>query len=294
MSKAGEKASFFSSEGMDPFYRNIRDNPARIDARKFIEQLWQKYAPYAEPGFLDKAKNDLHASTWEMYLGCILLDYDFNLKKKTKEEGPDIQLLVKDRSIWIEAVAPTSGTGEDAVPDAKGNFIVRDVPDEKIILRLTGAIKVKYEQYKNYKSNNLIGPNDYYVIAVNGGRIPLSLLERDIPFIVMSVLPFGDLVIKKTKGIINSYHKYRNIIKKISGGEVQTNIFENREYSGISTVIYSNANVVNHPELIGVEIQCIHNPLAANKLPLGIFPFGTEWWVENNYLRKRKAAKGIK
>ena len=46
----------------------------------------------------------------------------------------------------------------------------------------------------------------------------------------------------------------------------------NKDYAGISAVLYSYMNVVNRPNRIGVEVHIVHNPLADNKLPHGIFP----------------------
>ena len=110
--------TFFSSgQAVDPFYNHIRDNPDRKDAHDFVEGLWQKYESYAEPDFLDDARKDFHAKTWEMYLGCLFKDTGFNLQKKTKKEGPDLHLLWNNRSIWVEATAPESGTGDNAVPE---------------------------------------------------------------------------------------------------------------------------------------------------------------------------------
>lgn len=285
-------SSFFSSEqATDPSYNHIRDNPIRKEASDFVEGMWQKYASYAEPQFLDKAREDFHAKIWEMYIGCLFLDYGFDLQKKIKEKGPDICLSIENRNLWIEAVAPTSGTGDNAIPDIKAG----DVPVDKILLRLRGAIKEKYNQYKGYRNRGIIKPDDYYVIAVNGGRITYGLLDENIPYIVKCVLPFGHPVLdidttdKTSLKIVGSYHEYRDTIATHKGSPVHTNIFENKEYSKISAILYSWMNVVDRPTPIGVEIQYVHNPLAdkENKLPLGIFPFGTEWYVENDDLIRK-------
>jgi len=75
---------------------------------------------------------------------------------------------------------------------------------------------------------------------------------------------------------------------------VPTDIFMNKDYAGISAVLYSYMNVVNRPNQIGIEVNIVHNPLADNKLSQKIFPFGTEWWVENNELiRKEHDNKGM-
>lgn len=287
-------SSFFSSkQAADLFYNRIRDNTDRKDARDFVERLWQKYESYAEPDFLDDARKDFHAKTWEMYVGCLFLDYGFNLQKKTQKKGPDLHLLWNKRSIWVEATAPGSGTGDNAVPEYKYNE-VSDQPSDQIILRFTSAIQEKFEKYKSYRSNGIINDDDFYIIAINGGRIRYSSGAPTLPYIVSSVLPFGNLVFaldKQSGKIVNSFHQYRDALITAKGSPVPTDIFMNKDYAGISAVLYSYMNVVNRPNKIGVEVHVVHNPLADNNLPHGIFPFGTEWWVEGNELIRKSYAE---
>jgi hypothetical protein len=283
-------SSFFSSgQAVDPFYNRVRDNPDRKDAHDFVERLWQKYESYAEPDFLNDARKDFHAKSWEIYLGCLFLDSGFNLQKKTKKEGPDLHLLWNNRSIWVEATAPESGTGANSVPEYRYNE-VSDQPSDQIILRFASAIQEKFEKYKSYRSKGIINADDFYIIAINGGRIRYSSLASTLPYIVLSVLPFGNLVFaldKQSGTLVNSFHQYRDAVTTAKGSPVPTNIFMDKDYAGISAVLYSYMNIVNRPNRIGVEIHCVHNPLADNKLPLGIFHFGTEWWVENNDLIRK-------
>jgi type I restriction enzyme S subunit len=276
---------------LDPFYRHIRDDPKRIDARNFVEARWKQYAPYAEPSFLSEARKHFHERTWEMYLACVFLRHELKIQKKSSAEGPDIQLLNQGRTIWVEAIAPTSGTGQDAVPPLE-NGKAQDTPKDQIILRLTAAIKEKFDQYKKYRKKNIIGDKDCFVIAVNGGHVRSALPDPPPPYIVSSVFPFGDPVVtmdKKSMELIDCSFDYRDTITKRSGAPVPTNVFENEEYSGISAVLYSWFNVVNRPTQMGAEIEYVHNPLATkNRLPRGFFRFGREWWVESEELCGKK------
>lgn len=257
---------FFSKDNVpDPFYACIRDDPSRKDDRNFVEELWQEYAPYAEPEFLEDAKRDFHAKIWEMYLACVFLKNRFQLQKKTKKEGPDICLSVQPKPIWIEAIAPRSGTGADAVPGYEYG-VVFETPKDKVLLRFTSAIIEKHKKYQNYIKDKIISKDDPYIIAVNGGRVSHAIVVN----------------------IVSYLFSYRDTIKKSNYAPVSTNIFEDEIYNGISAVIYSVSNVVIHPGNIGTEIQFVHNHLAKNKLPLGIFQFGREWWMENNGLKEKK------
>lgn len=274
-------SSFFSSgQAVDTSYNDIRDNLHKKDARDFVERLWQRYESYAEPDFLEDARKDFHAKTWEMYLGCLFLDYGFNLQKKTQKKGPDLHLLWNNRSIWVEATAPESGTGDNAVPEYKNNE-VSDQPSDQIILRFASAIQKKFEKYKSYRNKGIINANDFYIIAINGGRIRYSSGAPTLPYIVLSVLPLGDRVFAfdEESELANSFPPYRDTVTTAKGSPVRTDIFMNKDYAGISAVLYSWMNAE-----IGVAVHIVHNPLADNKLLHGIFPFGTEWWVEGDKL----------
>jgi hypothetical protein len=281
---------FFSQGASDPFYNEVRDNPSRKEAHDFVEELWQKYAHYAEPDFLEDAKRHFHEKSWEMYLACVFLNHGFQLNKKRKKKGPDICLLGQTKPIWVEAKAPGSGTGNDAVPEPELD-ILNDVPEEQILLRLTSAIVEKYKKYQKYLRKGIISKDDPYIIAINGGNIPRAGNEGDdVPHIVKAVLPFGNLFLKiNQKGEITvSHYEYRDGIRKCSGTKIPTNIFEDKSYSRISAIMYSWVNVVDRPEQIGTEIIFIHNPFAENPLLKGLSQFGTEYWVENDKLRNKK------
>lgn len=279
---------FFSKDNVtDPFYMCIRDNPDRKDACNFVEELWQEYAPYAEPEFLKDAKRVFLAKTWEMYLACVFLKNGFQLVRKTKKEGPDICLLTQSKPIWIEAIAPGSGTGADAVPGY--NYGVgSETPKKKVLLRFTSAIIEKHKKYQSYIKNKIISKDDPYIIAVNGGGVSHAIVVN----IVSCLFSYGDPVVildNKTLKQVDFCYEYRDTIKKNNDAPVSTNIFEDETYNGISAVLYSVFNVVIHPENIGTEIKFVHNPMAKkNKLPLGIFQFGREWWMENDELKGKK------
>jgi len=121
------------------------------------------------------------------------------------------------------------------------------------------------------------------------------MVEQHIPYMAKSVLSFGNLVLsidRDSMKTVDYHYEYRDTIATAKGSPVSTSIFENKEYSGISAVLYSAMNIINRPNIIGVEIYVVHNPIAYNKLPLGIFPLGTEWWVENHNLVRKDHDEG--
>lgn len=290
-------SSFFIMAGQksDRDYNAVRDEPALMLARNYVEEMWKKYELHAEPSFQKKATEDFHAKIWEMYLGCVLIDNGMNLQVKQKVKGPDLCVRLDDRHLWIEAIAPKSGTGDNAVPEVNTESDeAMDVPEKQILLRLTGAIEEKYKKYQKYITGEspIIKPKDYYVIAINGGRINFGfLLKGGIPFIVSCAFGLGNEVLTIKGNNVSGSYEYREKINTCAGNPVNTNIFRSKQYSGISAVLYSCMNVANHPNQAGSEIDLVHNPFALpdNSLPLDIFPFGTEWWVENNELMRKKS-----
>ena len=65
---------------------------------------------------------------------------------------------------------------------------------------------------------------------------------------------------------------------------MRTDVFLNPQYSGISALISSAADVYNHPAGLGEDFHFIHNALASNPLPKGWLPLGKEYWPSGGSL----------
>lgn len=112
--------------------------------------------------------------------------------------------------------------------------------------------------------------------------------DSELPSIVKAVYPFGNLQLvldKNTWQIKETRHEYRDAIQKRSGSPVSTAVFLDTNYEGISAIIYSNVDCANKPEEFGSDFILIHNAVAKNKLDLGVFKFGREYWIENDDLK---------
>jgi hypothetical protein len=119
----------------------------------FIEEMWEKYWPYADSDFLPKARNrDFQACYWEMYLGFSLLRQNMQIEPRrerkrlwgSSDKGPDFK-IVAPYTLWLEAITPGADTTEDAVPEAELG-VARQVPDDEVKLRLLHAIRDKAKQ----------------------------------------------------------------------------------------------------------------------------------------------------
>jgi len=275
----------------DREYILIRDGTKYGKQKDFIENLYSEYDPYADLNFKEEITRHFHQRLWEMYLACAFLRKKFEIVPRTqrsKAGGPDICIKDPHGNLWIEAVAPERGSGQDAVPEissSSGSFLV---PEKEIILRYRTAIKEKHEKYQKYLCKGILKDEDRYVIAINGGHVPYAFLEEEdkdeVPLPVKVVFPCGDpqtVNDNETLEIISSQYEYRpNIIKK-NGEPVSTMIFLDKEYDGISALLFSVVDAVSSASVLGHDFIIIHNPVAKNRILPGYMNIGKEFWIND-------------
>ena len=282
-----ERTPFFEDVvAVDPIYGAIRsgENEYARTARALVESLWQVAAPYVDPDIRRKARVSFHPHWWEMYVAGCLLQAGMPLvprsRRSHKNAGPDLQ--AETPMLWIEAVAATGGTGADAVVEAPPG-LVHDVPDEGVKLRILSAIAAKVRRLEDYVDKGIVSPTEPCVIAVNTGAVPSGWSEREVPRIVRCLFPLGHEVIEISRHdgrVVGRRHAYQAAVSKVSGATVPTTGFETPEWSRISAVIQSSVDAFNGRSKIGSDFVIVHNPHAANPLPLGFLKLGTEYWVE--------------
>jgi hypothetical protein len=278
----------------DQKYLLVRDDPRFHEQRLFLESLWSNFSPFADPDFKSQLAIQFHPRFWEMYLACTLNELGFNLIPRKSAYGPDIQIKLNDRSLWIEATAPDAGIGADAVPgysNLEDSIEFIRVPEEQIILRLTNSFYKKCQRYNEYVSSGLISKNDIFVIGINGFDIPHILGEDEIPYIVKSVLPFGNLTVTidiEKMEPMEEFYQYRGHIQKKSGANVPTKAFQDPSYSFVAGVLYSTAELWNHLPSLGEDFLFVHNPITNQELGKEWIKRGRSVWVEDNQLRFKK------
>jgi hypothetical protein len=277
-----------------------------INAHHFIESMWLLYKPYADTHFLTEVKQSdskFYQRFWEMYLACSLMEKEFSIE--SHDEGPDICTAIGIQKVWFEAIAPTKGEGENAIridcqtgpakvaeEDKVSSLDATKFQPEKVQLRYCSAVKDKYNKYKKYLEKEILSSTDCYIIAINGSWIlsPFGkLLEEDgIPQIIKSVLPIGHNYIKiseSNEDVIEQGYTYQDVIVKANCSKVSKDVFFDEAYAGISAILFSYVDAINHPESFGDDFILIHNPLARNNLPQGFIKAGREYWVENSDLK---------
>jgi hypothetical protein len=224
----------------DKKYLLVRDDPRFQEQRSVLETLWSEFSPFADPNFKSQLAIQFHPRFWEMYLACTLIEMGFDLVPRKTSFGPDIQIKLNNKRVWIEATAPDAGIGDDAVPgysNLEDSIQFIQVPEEQMILRLTNSFYKKCNSYEKYVSSGLISKNDAFVIAINGFDIPHILGEDEIPYIVKSILPFGNLTVTidiDEMKPIDQFYQYRSHIQKKSGANVPTKAFQDPFYAFVA------------------------------------------------------------
>ena len=113
------------------------------------------------------------------------------------------------------------------------------------------------------------------MIAVNICRLsdwdPDGNGTSQYPLSMEAVFPIGPLAVSLTPdGKIDgpTQNVPRFAVRKASGKEIETAIFLTPDFAGVSAVIQAHQRDMHER---GLVLSTIHNPLAVNKLPVGLF-----------------------
>jgi hypothetical protein len=248
-------------------YRNVRDTAVLQPAREYTEGLWERYRSFADCHFLEDARQHFLQRYWEMYLTVALMEQDC-APVRVGGSGPEFFFPFDGRRVWVEAIAPGPGKGNDRVPDDLAEYGF-SVPTEKILLRYTSALKAKRDKLICDQRKEIVSAADAYILALNCRDIPHAWLGGVIPFVVQAYLPFGPLSLtfdRRTGKVVDRSFQRRESLSKQSGTLIPTNSFLDPAYSAISAVIHSSVNAANAPLVLGADFLVLHNPLAR---PLG-------------------------
>lgn len=292
--------NFFSSKiAEDRLYSHLRDSTEQQsrNAKDFTNQLWLRTADYVDLELLTEASKQFHPRFWEMYLIAALLEHGFPViprkERKFQKKGPDIQ--VGCVYAWIEAIAVSSGTTSEAVPELNSETkFATNLPQDKIKLRLTTAIQKKYARYQAYLREGIVKQGEPFIIALNAALVPhLQIVELSVPWIVKAVFPIGHEVLRfspDNRSILEQYHTCQNYAVKGDGIRIPTTFFQQAESKGISAILYSNAHAFGYKRL-GCDFKLVHNPQASVPLSRGFLKVGTEYWMEGDQLWEQVNSK---
>ena len=250
-------------------------------------QLLTEYveADIGPPHLVDEVETGdegkLWSCIWEAMLYRHLRAQGYEPKgvaKRSGQHGPDFRVEHAGRTIWIEAVVPgPHGIPADYLksPVSGGEIRVKTKPNDERVLRCTSAIADKRLKFDEYRAKGIVGANDCAVIAVNICRLsdwdPDGNGISQYPLSMEAVFPIGPLAVSLTPdGNIDgpAQNVPRFAVRKASGKEIETATFLTQDFVGVSAVIQAHQRDMHEKNLI---LSTIHNPLAVNKLPVGLF-----------------------
>lgn len=257
-------------------------------SRDFVERLWLQYHELADKNFLTEIRRDFHARFWEMYLTCALLAHakTRGYRVSCPKPGPDVLIEILGRRIWIEAITATDGAPgnpDTLVERAEGG--IGKVPEERIILRHTAALREKHNKYLRYLRDGRIAKEDAYVIAINPAALSYgwAYAAQDAPRFIKALYPLGPYQLtidRRTGEIVGGGNQPRFSIAKANGANVPTQTFLDRRSRGISAVLCSLANAGSYARSLGTDFEIAHNPMGRATIPAGLLPTHRVWIAE--------------
>jgi hypothetical protein len=243
--------------------------------------LWQIYQPLADKHFLSDCKKHFHQRMWEMYLGISLIKNGLDIS--SSKSGPDfIVNRGRGNEIFIEATACTRGITKDAVPEeyfAKRlkEIKVKDVPYDKMLIRITNSLDYKYKKYNDFIKEE----EKSYIIAVN--RHDLGYMDANIPLIFKCLFGLGFQLYKMINGeLFNAGWKRKKALIKESGAGIPISFFEEEEHNIVSAIIYSDISILNPPKAIGSDCILVHNHMAKYPVDQKIFSFFRQYIAKHD------------
>ncbi len=279
------------------YYQRTRDRehdpyPA---SREFLELLWLECSRYLDANALSHAKENMAAVFWELYLAYSLLKLNISLvgqpRTKKRQRGPDLH--TENPSVWIEAIAPTPGCGEDALLEPPIGEAYQ-MPTREFILRLRAAFEVKAAAFREYIDDGVIPASEPTIIAISGAVLPTKFSEQPIRRIVQALLGVGNQVLlinRSTGDLMGTYLDPHDTTYKAKGSSIKTDVFLNPAYAHISAVLYSYCDWLNVPTDPGGDFVLIHNKVANNPLPIAWLNKGLEYSLDDEQNLKAKRYK---
>lgn len=268
---------------LDRGFENLKaaELPIEQQLHTMLQEMWERYEPYADPDFRHGFARDVDGRFWEMYLGCTLLEAGRTLLpvvEREREGGqPDLCVLENGRRIWIEAITPDEGApGPDQiarpVPLNEGGGLFA-APIRQAQLRTSGAFWTKAQRIARYLEQGVIVPEDTRIIAISASRFGVYVAEQPLPLIMTTLFPIGDAYItidRETGNVVEEgFHPAPFIDRERN--PIPRTAFLDERFADISGVIWSRVGLGN--------LSRKTRPLTYVNNPLAQVPLATNWGV---------------
>jgi hypothetical protein len=265
-----------------------------------IEELWNEFVTIADPKVSKLAGKELcsedcnkfYQRYWELFLARHLRVC--GLSPRAKPDAPDFLITRDQLKIWIEAVAPSAGTEQIWVPSGEIPSIDGDqriqssqTDHDAVLRRWTSALEEKHNKLLGYLDSGIVTLDEPYVIALNSCLlVGLDALHgpSGLPRPLEALFGAGLLHITfdtQAREYLSQHYGFRECILSRKGSPISTAIFLDERYADLSAVLATAAL----PDTVALhgdpDIIVVYNPLARNKIPLGILGASEEWVVDD-------------
>ena len=280
---------------LDPVYIFVRDDEYDRGHRRYLEDLWAEYEPYADRNFLDQfqRRGHFHAKAWEMRLTVVLKRLGLPVCARVGAAGPDIRVEGQP-PLWIEAITPSSTEELRMIHDLAIHGAV-PVPETSILLKYTQALRAKWNQRNEHLAAGIVSPLDSHVVAISGSDLPEPSVPGmygeppSVAHVLYGIGPFTWQIEVGTGRIVDAGWSHRPKVRKVTGATVESDFFLSGKHAGISAVLYSPHGIQNRPQVFGREdgwdFEIFHNEFASVPLKPGLTSRGREWGVKDGELR---------
>lgn len=266
-----------------PAYKKVyeADDERFKETREHCEDLWRDYAQYADKHFLSEFPRRFHQRWFEMYLTVSLLRTGIGVC--CPKPGPDIQVNLNGRNVYVEAVCATIGKPNrpDSVPDLPAGRAAA-VPMDKYTLRVLSSLWDKAKKIEKYFQKGCISEQDLVVIAININAVDWLWAHMD-DVMMRSLYGVGDIVVSFNRHERSNRGMHNVVIEKIkksSGSPVGVQPFLNGCMARISSVWAFYGNAIDRTRDLGGDCIQYPNLSSANCWPQGTVPIGEEWREE--------------
>lgn len=265
-----------------------------VAIREFVEKLcrWFVDSGRADKQFLAQLCSGDEARYWQRLSEALLArelaaaDLSFG----SSNAGPDFVLEANGRRIWIEAICPMPSN----VPAEWLRFLpgeVKDFPHQAMLLRWTAAIKEKAEKLlgnpekglRGYLDKGIVGPDEAYVIAVNGRMLRHVFPEMNgisgFPFAAEATFGVGCRRLhldRATRRVLHQDYAHNPYIMRPQGEPVPACAFLDDRYRAVSAIWATDLDdtgILGNPRPMVV----VHNPYAANPISVALLPAFDEY-----------------
>jgi type I restriction enzyme S subunit len=289
--------------------------PRRVAVREFVQAVCQRYVDrgLADANFIQELCSGDEARYWQRLSESLLAHecVEVGLTLQPSRDGPDFLVLHDGRKIWIEVICPEpTGIPQEWIERSTGEVRVVTFPHEAVLLRWTAAIKEKAEKLlgnpstrrTGYIEKGVVGPDDAYVIAVNGPRLRHPAFASitgisQYPSAVEAVFALGPYAVQfdtRTFKTTGSGHQHRPVIKKPKGQPVPADTFFDKRFERISAILAAD---IDDTSVIGnaKPMALIHNPNATVPVAPGLLPGEWDFVASPNgpdeYLLERRSGR---